>query len=363
MSENISTQLPNPPELQPLPAPRPKSWQFASYLLILAGLALLGWGGWLYYQSWLEATQPPPARILTVSVADLETSTPVPAPTATPTTPKPTASSSRMAAAVPTTRLTRTPAPTAAPATSTPVDDPIADVSPTPVPTLTAPEAEAPAEAALSQELPSAEEASAETVLSLADNPLVVEPTEGQDQLEAQPASVEPVSAVTSPLTRIVAESISLDSPIVPVGWKQTVQNGQPINVWIVADYAAGWHENSMLPGQGGNIVLSGHHNIKGEVFRYIVNLEPGAIISLYENDQRYDYTVVDKFIVKDKGEPEAVRRENAKWIEPFNDERLTLVTCWPYSNNTHRVIVIAKPATGDAPAGAGAELSVQPAN
>jgi LPXTG-site transpeptidase (sortase) family protein len=38
------------------------------------------------------------------------------------------------------------------------------------------------------------------------------------------------------------------------------------------------------------------------------------------------------------------VRQANARWIGPFNDERLTLVTCWPYTNNTHRVIVVAKP-------------------
>lgn len=25
-------------------------------------------------------------------------------------------------------------------------------------------------------------------------------------------------------------------------------------------------------------------------------------------------------------------------------DERLTFVTCWPYTNNTHRVIVVAEP-------------------
>jgi sortase A len=40
----------------------------------------------------------------------------------------------------------------------------------------------------------------------------------------------------------------------------------------------------------------------------------------------------------------EEKRLENARWIGPFPDERLTLVTCWPYTNNTHRVIVIAKP-------------------
>jgi sortase A len=90
---------------------------------------------------------------------------------------------------------------------------------------------------------------------------------------------------------------------------------------------------------------MSGHHNIKGEIFRYIVDLEPGAIISLYDaNQQRHDYYVEDKFIVKDKGEPEVVRRENAKWIGQFNEERLTMITCWPYNNNTHRVIVISKP-------------------
>jgi sortase A len=73
--------------------------------------------------------------------------------------------------------------------------------------------------------------------------------------------------------------------------------------------------------------------------------LEPGDVITLYTDEtQAYEYIVEDKFIVKDKGEPEAVRRENAKWIGPFNEERLTLVTCWPYTSNTHRLIVIAKP-------------------
>jgi len=38
------------------------------------------------------------------------------------------------------------------------------------------------------------------------------------------------------------------------------------------------------------------------------------------------------------------VRQENARWIAPTDDERLTLVTCWPYTNNTHRVVVVAKP-------------------
>jgi sortase A len=181
-------------------------------------------------------------------------------------------------------------------------------------------------------------------VLSLADNPLIVE------EESASPIPTDtpvPVGTPTesSSITRIVAPTINLDAPIISVGWTTiTREDGTPVNIWTVADYAAGWHKNSALPAQGGNIVLSGHHNIKGEVFRYTIDLNVGDIVTVYEGDQPYNYAVVDKFIVKDKGEPEAVRRENAKWIGPFNEERLTLVTCWPYNNNTHRAIVIAKP-------------------
>jgi LPXTG-site transpeptidase (sortase) family protein len=53
---------------------------------------------------------------------------------------------------------------------------------------------------------------------------------------------------------------------------------------------------------------------------------------------------VEEKFILKDKGEAPEVRKANGRWIGQFDDQRLTLVTCWPYTSNTHRVVVIAKP-------------------
>jgi sortase A len=158
------------------------------------------------------------------------------------------------------------------------------------------------------------------------------------------PPAPAPVPAATHPPTRIVAPAIKLDGPVVPVGWKQVAENGQSTTVWEVAEYAAGWHEGSALPGVEGNVVLSGHHNIKGEIFRYIVDLNPGDTITLYADDRPYTYTVESRFVLRDKGVSEQQRRENAQWIGAFPDERLTLVTCWPYTNNTHRVIVIAKP-------------------
>ncbi len=146
------------------------------------------------------------------------------------------------------------------------------------------------------------------------------------------------------PPDRVVAPSIKLDSKIIPVGWHVEQTASGPVEVWDVASYAAGWLINSAVPGQVGNMVLSGHHNILGEVFRYVVDLKVGDPITIYAGGTAYNYRVTDSFIVPDKYVSAQQKLDNGKWIGPFADERLTLVTCWPYTNNTHRVIVIAKP-------------------
>jgi len=143
----------------------------------------------------------------------------------------------------------------------------------------------------------------------------------------------------SAPPDRIVIPAIGLDAPVVPVGW--TVTDGGA--VWEAADYAAGWHQGSAYPGHVGNTVLSGHHNIKGKVFRYLIDLEPDDEVFLYVGDTAYHYVVTEKHLFEEKGKSEAVRRANAQWIAPTDDERLTLVTCWPYTSNTHRLIVVAK--------------------
>lgn len=148
----------------------------------------------------------------------------------------------------------------------------------------------------------------------------------------------------TSPPTRIVATAIGLDSPIVPVGWSVDESDQGMRVVWEVASYAAGWHRNSVYPGTGGNVVLSGHNNVAGEVFRYLIALEAGDEIDLYVGEKVYPYAVADKMLLEEEGMPLEVRRQNAQWIAPTDHERLTLVTCWPYSTFTHRLIVIALP-------------------
>jgi sortase A len=109
--------------------------------------------------------------------------------------------------------------------------------------------------------------------------------------------------------------------------------------------------------GQPGNTVLDGHHNINGEVFRDLVTLKPGDTIQMWAGDRPRDYVVTLRKILPEKGQPLTVRLENAKWIQPTSDERVTLVTCWPYTNNTHRLIVVALPVeTLPTPSGKGVE-------
>jgi len=160
------------------------------------------------------------------------------------------------------------------------------------------------------------------------------------------PSPTPTATPIPQPPTRIVAPAIKLDAPVVAMGWKMVEYNGEQVAEWDVPKDAAGWHIDSAMAGQVGNTVLSGHHNIEGKVFRYVVDLEIGDEIVLYAGDRSFAYTVTEKYILKEAGMPWAVRHKNAQWIAPTADERLTLVTCWPYEwpGNTHRVVVVAKP-------------------
>jgi LPXTG-site transpeptidase (sortase) family protein len=147
--------------------------------------------------------------------------------------------------------------------------------------------------------------------------------------------------AAGDPPDWLVISSIQLDAPVEVVGWHLE----QGLSVWDVpARRAAGWLKTSAPAGQKGNTVLDGHHNIQGEVFRRLVDLKPGAVVELSARGKVYRYSVTERHILPDRDEPMEVRIANAKWIQPTNDERLTLVTCWPYTNNTHRLIIVARP-------------------
>jgi LPXTG-site transpeptidase (sortase) family protein len=142
--------------------------------------------------------------------------------------------------------------------------------------------------------------------------------------------------------TRLVIPVINMEAPIITVGFVNYEINGQPVTTWAVPDtFAAGWHHTSAPPGQAGNTVLNGHQNIHGMVFRDLAALKLDDEIIVYADDAAYHYRVTERHVVEEEGQPLEVRAQNARWIMPTGDERLTLVTC---VENTHRLIVIALP-------------------
>ena len=144
---------------------------------------------------------------------------------------------------------------------------------------------------------------------------------------------------------RLVIPVINLDAPILPVNYKTITVSSKVYYQWLAPDeYAVGWQDSSALLGVPGNTVLNGHHNAYGKVFKDLVKLEIGDVISVYSGLQEFRYQVVLKMLLPERFTPLETRLENARWIEPSADQRITLVTCWPADSNTHRVVIVAFP-------------------
>lgn len=122
--------------------------------------------------------------------------------------------------------------------------------------------------------------------------------------------------------TRIVILAIDVDAPVVEGdGWEELKMG-------------VGHHIGSANPGERGNMVVSGHNDVFGEVFRRLGELVPGDEIIVYAGETPYRYLVREKRIV----EPDEV-----SVMEPTTKAALTLITCHPYLIDTHRLVVIAE--------------------
>jgi sortase A len=164
---------------------------------------------------------------------------------------------------------------------------------------------------------------------------------------------VDPSTGLESPNIpdRIVIPAIKLDAPVVMADFNYTDVEGETFGQWMApSQYGAGWHPNSALLGQVGNTVINGHHNEYGEVFKDIVNLEIGDEIYVYSKEKKFSYVVANEPMrLLELYQNVETRLNNARWLAKTDDERLTLVTCWPPLSNTYRVIVVARPqSTGE---------------
>ena len=159
------------------------------------------------------------------------------------------------------------------------------------------------------------------------------------------PASLPPLPAPSGATPdRIVIPRLALDAPVEPVGMVPSSAAAGVYEWGVPNRRAAGWLNTTAPFAIPGNTVLDGHHNIAGEVFRNLWTLQPGDEITLFAGEMSRRYTVQQVLILPERGQPLAVRLKNARFIQPTADERLTLITCYPYESNTHRVVVVATP-------------------
>ncbi len=121
---------------------------------------------------------------------------------------------------------------------------------------------------------------------------------------------------------RIQIPAIGVDAPIVMGdGWEQLKKG-------------VGQHPGTANPGQPGNLVLSAHNDIYGEIFRDLDKLQPGDAILIHTHNRVYTYRVTEIQVV----EPTDVR-----WLEPTPDPTVTLISCYPYLVDNQRIVVRAR--------------------
>ncbi|MDA0698283.1 MAG: sortase [Chloroflexi bacterium] len=136
---------------------------------------------------------------------------------------------------------------------------------------------------------------------------------------------------------RIVAARIGLDAAI---GSAAEEADGN----WQIPYGLAGWLPTSAGFGTAGNTVLAGHQNTQGMVFRNLNELVPGDELDVYANGAMRKYAVTERLIVPIWYSSPAEQLLYASFIHPTRDDRLTLISCWPFFTNTHRLIIVAHP-------------------
>jgi LPXTG-site transpeptidase (sortase) family protein len=168
-----------------------------------------------------------------------------------------------------------------------------------------------------------------------ASSPPAVEAT-----LVGQPATLQPSQAYTP--TRIVASSVGVDAPVVPIALVAASEDGSEARWEVPAPDVAGWHETSAPLGISGNTVINGHNWPQEAVFRDLHKIEPGEAIAVYADELGFAYEVTEVVLLPEQGQSWEVQLANTHYIDPTDDDRLTIITCHPYGSVRYRLVVVA---------------------
>lgn len=164
---------------------------------------------------------------------------------------------------------------------------------------------------------------------------------------EAEISDVDPLplDQTTGPV-RLQIPAIDLDVPVIAMGWRLGMADGQRTTLWDVPDAEAGWHINSAGAGGAGNTIISGRQVGGAAVFAPLAlgAVAEGQEVFLTDGDGIvfvYRVRAVTDPIPVTGATPEE-QAEAAAFFAPADEARLTLVTGWPEFTTTHRVFAVA---------------------
>ncbi|MCI0713828.1 MAG: sortase [Chloroflexi bacterium] len=156
------------------------------------------------------------------------------------------------------------------------------------------------------------------------------------DELDNVPANVRPAIEREVLNNRVVAQPelpndpVAIDIPAIDISNASIVGGDH----WYALQSGIGHRIDSGRPGTDQNVVLTGHNDVYGEVFKRLEELQVGDEFSIRDNSGRqhtYRVTFSDD-----------VAPTDVQVLDPNNGVGATLITCWPYRVNDRRWIVQA---------------------
>jgi len=129
-------------------------------------------------------------------------------------------------------------------------------------------------------------------------------------------------TAGPSTALRLRIPALGVDAPIVQGdGWEQLKRG-------------VGQHLGTADPGQAGNLVLSAHNDIYGELFRHLDRLVEGDEIIVGTLTREFTYRVIYW---------EVVDPTDVEVMAPTQEPVITLISCYPYLVNSNRIVVVGE--------------------
>jgi sortase A len=118
---------------------------------------------------------------------------------------------------------------------------------------------------------------------------------------------------------RIQIPAIGIDAPVVQGDGPEQLKKGVAQRI------------GTTNPGKDGNIVLSAHNDVYGEIFRDLDRLEPGDEIIVFTSQRAFSYVVTGWEVV----EPTA-----GHVMDSTSNASVTLISCYPYLVDDQRIVV-----------------------